>query len=101
MSFCNICYSQYFNNRYDFSLQPDNGKTILEVSSGYIVAGTGEDSLGNNAIGIIKLDYNGNEIWKKMHLPPLFHGFFTGNQGAFISVSGGGCNDWSGYRYSE
>jgi hypothetical protein len=86
----NLGYSQYFNNRYDFSLQLDNGTTILETFDGYIVAGTAEDSLGDNAIGIIKLDYFGNEIWKKIHPPPVNHGFYTGYQGSFSVVDGGG-----------
>jgi hypothetical protein len=86
----NLCSAQYFNNRYEFEGQPDNAKTILEVPDGYVVSGSSRDSSSLTSIGIIKLDYDGNEVWKKMHPPPLYHGFFTGNQGAFISVSGGG-----------
>ena len=79
MSFCNICYSQYFNSRYEFSGQPDLAYSIIEINDGYITAGIAKDSSGLTAIGIIKLDLDGNEVWKKMHSPPLFHGFFTGN----------------------
>ena len=84
-----ISNAQYFNKRYDFASRQDGGKAIIEVTDGYISAGTGEDSAGNNNVGLIKIDVSGSEIWKKTYSPPQYHSFFTGGIGSMVITSDG------------
>jgi len=61
--------SVYFNKRYYLN-EPDiwsAAKDIIEIEDGYIILGATGDSLDDywNRIGIMKMDFQGNQLWAK------------------------------------
>lgn len=103
ISFNLLGSAQYFNKRYDYgNNSAETAMSILEISNGYLVAGTSRDSINRLSIGLIKLDYEGEVLWKKIHPPPLDHSFYIGYFGGTIKlednsyINVGGIEDTTG-----
>lgn len=49
----------------------DDGKSVLEVSDGYLIAGSAHNPANNTTDGyLLKVDFNGNQVWSKFYGSP-------------------------------
>ena len=58
--------AQYFNKLYDFESSGDWGSTILPVGSNYFICGSGSSANGDQFIGGMLVDNNGNKLAEKI-----------------------------------
>ena len=87
--------AQYFNNKYQFEdtvniVGYSFGLSAVALSDGYFIGGGGRDSLNRRGIQLLKIDFSGNEIWKKMYVNPKDSFYFEGGNSGFIQTNDGG-----------
>ena len=110
--------AQYFNNKYQFGdtinmIGYSFGASAVTLEDGYFIGGAGRDSLDRRGIQLLKIDFSGNEIWRKMYVNPKDSFYFEGTTSGFIQTNdggfalGGGIVDTNGlynamlYRFDE
>ncbi len=76
-----ICEAQNtitYNRTYDFNNGVESGLSVLTLNDGYLIAGSGGASEfgGWRALKLVKVDFLGNVVWKKVY----------GEQGKITSV---------------
>ncbi len=61
-----------FSKTYDFDSLWEIGENIVEVEDGYVIFSTGgvQDSLWTTGVHVIKIDFNGDVIWKRSFSKP-------------------------------
>ncbi|MBL4754869.1 MAG: T9SS type A sorting domain-containing protein [Flavobacteriales bacterium] len=80
----------YFSNRYDFYKGLGAATGVLEIDSGYLVAGGFRDSTaGDRKLGILYLDFDGNVILK-VDYGKSNADYWSGGSGSFIPTNDGG-----------
>lgn len=70
---CTYSYSQTirFNNVYDLYGTWDHASSVIVENDGYFVTGTTAGSVGSNRkLALMKIDLNGNLLWRKNHSVP-------------------------------
>lgn len=90
---CNyICSQQiYFNNRYDYKQGLEGALSVLEIDSGYIIAGGGYAAGIGSFFGIVimQLDFNGDTVFKKFYGQPGYT-YYSGVGGSLVKTTDGG-----------
>jgi len=80
----------YFNNRYDFYNSWEVAWNIIQLDSNYLMVGGAGDSLtGNNTIGILFTDQQGNQVLEKSFNHPAGEEF-SGTSSSLIQTVDGG-----------
>lgn len=94
-----ICAAQdtvTFNRTYDFNNGVESGLTVLTLDDGYLIAGSGGASEfgGWRALKLVKVDFLGNVLWKKLYgergkitSVGWYSGFIKLDDGFFVAAS--------------
>lgn len=84
---CIYSYSQTvrFNNVYDLYGTWDHASSVIVENDGYFVTGTTAGSSGSNPkLALMKIDLNGNILWRKNHSVPNADFYDGGGADRFI-----------------